>query len=82
MPIIGETFKVKIEDGYLVYKVTIDDTLDPVCIGISCWTVDQAVELAKTDKFPGSVTPIVMPLDAWQAMNEYIEKNVLGENGG
>jgi hypothetical protein len=78
MSIIGETFKVKSEDGYLVYKVTIDDSLSPVCIGISCWTLPQIAELVKTDNFPDSVSPIVMPLEAWQAMNEFIKNNVPG----
>jgi hypothetical protein len=73
MSVIGKTISVVLGDGEnLIYTITIDDTISPEGIGLSCLTLAQAAEVKRTGVFPNSVSPVLIPLSIWPEINDFV----------
>lgn len=74
MAVEGKQFLVEIVDDTLTYSITLDDTISPAAIGMSCLTSSQVKELKRTGEFAGEVQNILIPLDLWPQLNEAVNE--------
>lgn len=74
MPVEGKQFLVEIMDDTLTYSITLDDTISPAAVAMSCLTFSQVGELKRIGKLVGEVQNIIIPLHLWPKLNEAVSE--------